>query len=194
MDSQATWSARSGEDDATLECLRRGDPRAFDTLYRAYRPRVVAIVRRVLRDPMEAEDVAQEIFLSVLKSVQRFDGRARISTWLYRVALNRALNRLRDLVRRERLRSPSTESMRVVTDEIVDQVERSNQVRRAVDFLGPERRLLVTLRDIEGRSYDEIARIARLPAGTVKSRLHRARAELAERLKSWSAAAGREVA
>ncbi len=176
-------ATRPGRDEQALESLRRGEPAAFDALYRRYRERVVAIVRKVLRDPVEAEDVAQEIFISVLGSVHRFDGRAQLSTWLYRVALNRALNRLRDLVRRERLRSWSADAIRAVTDELVEQAERSKQIRRAVDRLQPERRLLVTLRDIEGKSYEEIARIARLPAGTVKSRLHRARAELAETLR-----------
>jgi RNA polymerase sigma-70 factor, ECF subfamily len=166
-----------------LEPLRRGDPLAFENLYRVYRGRVLSIVRKVLRDPMEAEDVAQEIFISVLASVRRFDGRARLSTWLYRVALNRALNRLRDLVRRERLKSSGAETVRAITDEVVSRAEQRKQIRQAVERLGPERRLLVTLRDIEGRSYDEIAKIARLPTGTVKSRLHRARAELAERLR-----------
>ncbi len=174
----------AGAIDSALERLRRGDPGEFESLYREYRSRVVAIVRRVLRDPEEAEDVAQEIFLSVLSSVRTFDGRARLSTWLYRVSLNRALNRLRDLVRRERLRVPGLDGLRVAVDEVVADAERRSQIRRAVDLLGRDRRLLVTLRDIEGRSYEEIARIARLPAGTVKSRLHRARAELAQRLRS----------
>jgi RNA polymerase sigma-70 factor (ECF subfamily) len=173
--------------DRTLQSLQRGDRRAFDQLYRTYRSRVVAIVRKVLHDPVEAEDVAQEIFISVLDSVQRFDGRARLSTWLYRVALNRALNRLRDLVRRERLRSSGAETLRAITEDEFEQAEQRKQIRSAVEHLVPERRLLVTLRDLEGRSYDEIARIARLPAGTVKSRLHRARAELAIRLRAMPA-------
>jgi RNA polymerase sigma-70 factor (ECF subfamily) len=171
-------------EEQSLRSLRLGDRRAFDRMYRTYRSRVVAIVRKVLHDPVEAEDVAQEIFISVLGSVHRFDGRARLSTWLYRVALNRALNRLRDLVRRERLRSSGADTLRAITEDVVEQAERSKQIRSAVERLVPERRLLVTLRDLEGRSYEEIAKIARLPAGTVKSRLHRARAELADRLRS----------
>ena len=181
--------ARHGYEEDALEGLRRGDLSAFNDLYRVHRSRVVSVVRKVLRDPSEAEDVAQEIFISVLGSVQRFDGRARISTWLYRVALNRALTRLRDVVRRQRLHATGSEVVRAATEDLVERAERSAQIRRAVDHLGPERKLLVTLRDIEGKSYDEIARIARLPAGTVKSRLHRARAELAERLR-FSLAAG----
>lgn len=139
-------------------------------------------MRRVLRDPAEAEDVTQEVFLSMLRSIRQFDGRARFSTWLHRVALNRALNRLRDLSRRGRLRPDGADASRASADELVAQAERRQRVRRAVFGLVPDRRRLVTMRDIEGLSYDEIARIARLPQGTVKSRLHRARAELARRL------------
>src|SRR5262245_11301023 len=83
-----------------LTAIREGDRTGFARLERPQRERVVAVVRRALRDADEAEDVTQEIFLTVYHSVREFDGRSRLSTWLYRVALNRALNRLRDLSRR----------------------------------------------------------------------------------------------
>jgi RNA polymerase sigma-70 factor (ECF subfamily) len=177
-----------------LRKLQRGDPRAFREFVRKHEDRVFSLCFRMLSDRHEAEDVAQEVFLAVHKHLPRFRGDCRLSTWIYRVAKNHCLNRLKYRVRREteddsvleRIDGSSTEGGLMSHPERPDRAllgaEERNHVQAALLKLSAEHRLLVVLRDIEGMSYEEIARIAELPAGTVKSRLHRARAALAELL------------
>lgn len=173
-----------------LRKVRRGDERAFAEMVREHQDRVFDLVFRMLGDREEALDVSQEIFVSVHGAVTRFRGESRLSTWMFRIARNHCLNRLKYLGRRDRGRSteisdvsealleaqaPSTRP-----DEAMAEREQKRLVQAAIAELGEEHRLLVVLRDIEGLSYHEIAAIVDEPEGTVKSRLHRARAALAE--------------
>ncbi|MGC4114210.1 MAG: sigma-70 family RNA polymerase sigma factor [Myxococcales bacterium] len=173
-----------------LRRLRHGDERAFAELVKANQDRVFDLVYRMIGDREEALDLSQEVFVAVHAAVGRFRGEARLSTWIFRVAKNHCLNRLKYLGRRERGRSteisdvpeavlernaPSTRP-----DEAVSASETRTMVQRAIAELDEEHRLLVVLRDVEGLSYHEIAAITDQPEGTVKSRLHRARAALAE--------------
>lgn len=171
-----------------LRRLRRGDERAFAELVRAHQDRVFDLVCRMLGDREEALDLSQEIFVAVHGAVVRFRGESRLSTWIFRVAKNHCLNRLKYLGRRERGRS--TEISKVPEsvleanapsarpDDAISQGETRALVQRAIAELDEEHRLLVVLRDVEGLSYHEIAAITEQPEGTVKSRLHRARAQL----------------
>jgi RNA polymerase sigma-70 factor (ECF subfamily) len=172
--------------------LRRRDERAFAELVRAYQDRVFNLTFRMLGNRQEAEDLAQEIFVSLHGALDGFRGDSRLSTWIFRVTRNHCLNRLKYLTRRERGRSselsqvpessfsPSDDD--VSPDEAIEAKERRLLVRKAMEALDEEHRVLVVLRDIEGLSYDEIAAITDQPEGTVKSRLHRARIALAEAL------------
>ncbi len=170
--------------------LRRGDERAFADLVRTHQNRVVDLVFRMLGDYEEALDLAQEIFVSVHAALPRFRGDSRLSTWIFRIAKNHCLNRLKYLGRRERGRStelgevPESELESQLPsqrpDEALHRDERRELVQRAIAELDEEHRLLVVLRDMEELSYHEIAAITDQPEGTVKSRLHRARAALAD--------------
>jgi len=173
-----------------LRRLRHGDERAFVELVKAHQDRVFDLVFRMLGDREEALDLSQEIFVSVHAAVGRFRGEARLSTWIFRVAKNHCLNRLKYLSRRERGRSTEISNVPEAVlernapserpDEAVSIRETRTMVQRAIAELDEEHRLLVVLRDVEGLSYHEIAAITDQPEGTVKSRLHRARAALSE--------------
>lgn len=175
---------------ALVQRLRRGDERAFAELVRANQDRVYDLVLRMLGDREEALDVSQEIFVSVHAALRRFRGESRLSTWVFRIARNHCLNRLEYLARREKGRQTelsqvseaelSAQRPSARPDDLVALDEQRCLVERALRQLDEPQRLLVVLRDVEGLSYDEIAGIAELPEGTVKSRLHRARAALAE--------------
>jgi RNA polymerase sigma-70 factor (ECF subfamily) len=177
-----------------LRKLQRGDAKAFRELVRKHQDRIYSLCYRMLGDSAEAEDVAQEVFLAVHKHLPRFRGDCRLSTWLYRVAKNHCLNRIKYRERREtvddselnQVDSHQIDAGHISRPERPDQAllgaEERTRVHAALKQLSAEHRLLVVLRDIEGMSYEEIARIAELPAGTVKSRLHRARSALADLL------------
>jgi len=173
-----------------LRRLRHGEERAFAELVKANQDRVFDLVYRMLGDREEALDVSQEVFVAVHAAVGRFRGEARLSTWIFRVAKNHCLNRLKYLGRRERGRSTEISDVPEAVlernapsarpDEAVAVRETRTMVQRAIARLDEDHRLLVVLRDVEGLSYHEIAAITDQPEGTVKSRLHRARAALAD--------------
>lgn len=172
-----------------LRRLRRGDERAFAELVRAFQDRVYSMTLRMLGDAHEAEDLAQEVFVALHGALGTFRGEARLSTWIFRVARNHCLNRLKYLTRRDRGRtSELTEAAESASasepdegpDAAVTTRERRELLGRALSTLDEEHRMLVVLRDLEGLSYDEIAAITDQPVGTVKSRLHRSRVALAE--------------
>jgi RNA polymerase sigma-70 factor (ECF subfamily) len=176
-----------------LRRLQGGDPKAFRELVKRHEDRVFGLSLRMLGDAHEAEDVAQEVFVAVHRHLPRFRGDCRLSTWIFRVTRNHCLNRLKSLARRETACEPDLASHEgeglpgsmpaaVRPDKALLGAEERARVQSALQRLTTEHRLLVVLRDIEGMSYEEIGRIADLPPGTVKSRLHRARAHLAELL------------
>jgi RNA polymerase sigma-70 factor (ECF subfamily) len=178
--------------------LRRRDPLAFELVVRSHQDKVYDFCVRMLADREEAFDLTQEIFISVHQHVEQFRADAKLTTWIFRIARNHCLNRLKYLKRRGRGRSEEfgeanelaiTESSggpQRPDDAVVAQDERA-LVHRAIKQLDEEQRALVVLRDVEGLSYEEIMDITELPEGTVKSRLHRAREKLAgilEKLES----------
>lgn len=170
--------------------IRRKDPTAFEVLVRAHQDRVYDFCFRMLSDREEANELVQEIFLSVHQHIDRFRQDSKLSTWLYRISKNHCLNRLKYLKRRGRGRSEEygevSESALnaavgepVQPDEALAVARERALVQRAIASLDEDQRMLVALRDIEGLSYEEIMEITDLPEGTVKSRLHRAREKLA---------------
>jgi RNA polymerase sigma-70 factor, ECF subfamily len=174
-----------------------GDGDAFDTLVRRFGSRVLSVALRLLRDRGEAEDLTQEVFVTLHHHLGEFRGESRFSTWVYRITRNRALNRLKFLQRRHHGRQLDVDdptAARGVADPDTAQGEPrdpehgltkrslSTTLEAHLRALPEEQRLLVILRDLEDLSYEEIVDITGLPLGTVKSRLHRARAELARTL------------
>jgi RNA polymerase sigma-70 factor (ECF subfamily) len=179
----------TGDDALLVDRLRRGDPRAFEDLVIAYQHRVFGVALRMLGNRAEAEELAQEVFLRVHRSIGEFRGEAKLSTWLYAIASRLCLNRLTSGERRA-VRQGEETLLRLASREVgpAEEVERSEletALHRAIAELGEERRIVVVLRDLEGLSYEEIAAALELELGTVRSRLHRARMDLREKLERF---------
>lgn len=164
-----------------LAACRRGDPEAFEELVIRTQRQVFTLAHRVVGDRAEAEDVAQEAYLRVFRSLGGFREDARFETWLYRVVTNAALTHLK---RRGRfgdlLRDPEEDPAPVVEDRASDEVVRQDEVQRALEALSPGMRTTVVLKDVYGLSCKEIGQEMGLSEGAVKVRLHRARKRLKE--------------
>lgn len=199
MDRDNQISSDRSEDDATLvKSVQRGDAAAFDALVLRHKDRVFNLCYRLLGEFQEADDFAQEVFLKAFRSIKRFRFEAAFSTWLYRIAVNTCKNRLKSLEYRQRkmtipLENPGNPDTGASPREIRDngnspgnhfeKKERMRVIQEAVNALPPDQKTVITLRDIQGFSYEEIADITGLNLGTVKSRLSRARLELREQLR-----------
>jgi RNA polymerase sigma-70 factor (ECF subfamily) len=188
---------QAGEDEARLvERLVARDERAFNALVRAYERRVFALVLRMIGHRAEAEDLAQEVFVQVFKSVGSFRGESKLSTWIYRIAINLCKNRTKYLRVRHAGEQDDLEALQerlpvgAGAHANVAQIDRPDEmmagkqvehiVQQAILQLEPTFRECLVLRDVEELSYEEIGAITGLPEGTVKSRIHRARAQLKE--------------
>jgi RNA polymerase sigma-70 factor (ECF subfamily) len=187
----------SGVDQSDLELVRRvqrGERGAFDLLVLRYQHKVVKLVARLLRDPAEAEDVAQEAFVKAYRALGSFRGDSAFYTWLYRIAVNTARNTMAARQRRplayeaelneseqsvveSRMRHTDTPEASALSDEI------HGTVNRAVEALPEDLRTAIILREVEGLSYEEIAEAMDCPVGTVRSRIFRAREAIDRSLK-----------
>ena len=170
------------------------DESAFNELVVTYQRRVFALVFRMLGRREEAEDLAQEVFVQVFKAIDQFRGDSKLSTWIYRIAVNLCKNRTKYLSRRhandqddvdamaDRLPFSAAKGVSVGgisrPDELVEGMQLEVVVKRAIAQIEPEFREVLILRDVEDMSYEEIAQVTGLADGTVKSRIHRARAQL----------------
>lgn len=189
-------SARTDRDEsARLAALRRGDERAYEDLIRSFGPRLLATTRRLLSNEDDATDAVQETFLSAYRALDKFDGKARIYTWLHRIATNAALMKLR---RRSRKPESSIEEMLPAFDDTghfvepprpwsgpVESAERGETrslVRDAIERLPDNYRTVLVLRDIEELDTSEVADILEITTNAVKVRLHRARLALRQLL------------
>jgi RNA polymerase sigma-70 factor (ECF subfamily) len=174
-------------DPTTLERLRRRDVTALESAYRLHAGRLLRLVRSLIADPGEAEDALQEIFLKMFERAHQFDGTARFSTWLHRLAVNHCLNRLERERRRRTDALPEADD-RAPVDlaptpfENAHRNESRARLERLLERLPVGQRAVFVLREIEGLTYGEIAEELGVPAGTVMSRLARARARLLELL------------
>jgi RNA polymerase sigma-70 factor (ECF subfamily) len=183
-----------GVDQALVARVQRGDKTAFDLLVRKYQHKVAKLVSRYVRDRAEAEDVTQEAFIRAYRAIGSFRGDSAFYTWLYRIAVNTAKNYLESQGRRppgsdveiegaeqlhgaDGLRENATPERHLLTDEI------ARTVRQAIEALPDDLRQAITLREIEGLSYEEIAEVMDCPIGTVRSRIFRAREAIDKELK-----------
>jgi RNA polymerase sigma-70 factor (ECF subfamily) len=178
---------RADDDAPLLARLRAGDARAFEEMVIAYQHRVFGVALRMLGRRAEAEEIAQEAFLRAHRSVAGFRGDAKLSTWLYAITSRLCLNRLASADRR-RMRHDDDALARAADQSAsataeMERREREGAVHRAIAELADERRIVLVLCDLEGLSYEEIAQALEVPVGTVRSRLHRARMDLRERLE-----------
>jgi len=182
-------------DDELVKRCQKGDTTAFEQLYVRYKNRVFATALRIVGRRADAEDVAQDTFVSALVNIRRFEHRSRFSTWLYRICVNTALN-----WRRSRAREEVQRRTRDETDEVsgasattaggadsavrvVVERELEEAVEKALLRLSPAMRATVVLRYISGLSYKEVSDVLGCSIGTVKSRLNRAHKALLPVLK-----------
>jgi RNA polymerase sigma-70 factor (ECF subfamily) len=185
-------------DAALVQAAQQGDKRAFAHLVQKYEQRVYNLARRMMRDPQDAEDVLQETFISVYRHLNEFQGDSSFSTWLYRIATNASLMKLRarkDLTVSLDAPVESDEGESAMPREIVDwsvtpeeallNSEVRAQMDAAVAELPETMRAVFVLRDIEGLSVQETAEVLGISVPNVKTRLHRARMMLRERLSSY---------
>lgn len=178
--------------------LKARDETAFNELMELYQRRVFALCFRFLNQREEAEDITLDTFTQVFKSIDSFRGESKLSTWLFRVAVNLCKNRKKRHARRHRsshqgLDSVAESSFSSAEGVVAGSVERPDElvegmhmeliVKKAIMQIDAEFRRLVILRDVEDLSYEEIAEVTELPKGTVKSRIHRGRAQLKERVE-----------
>lgn len=181
-------------DQELVEKVKNGDKKAFDLLVLKYQQKVANIVGRYIRDSSEVFDVSQEAFIKAYRALPNFRGESAFYTWLYRIATNTAKNHLAAKSRR-----PPTDDVEAVTAEqseagfrlkefatpesLLLQEEIAKTIRDAVAELPEDLRTAITLRELEGLSYDEIAQAMDCPIGTVRSRIFRARDAIDMKLK-----------
>jgi RNA polymerase sigma-70 factor (ECF subfamily) len=178
-----------------VERAQRGDKQAFGLLVQKYQRKLARLLSRFIRDPAEVEDVAQEAFIKAYRALPAFRGDSAFYTWLYRIGINTAKNYLMALGRRaptsteveaeeaegfdegEQLRDINTPESVLLSNEI------AQTVNATIEKLPEELRAAIQLREIEGMSYEDIARVMECPIGTVRSRIFRAREAIAEQLR-----------
>ena len=186
---------RSNETDQLLVArVQQGDKAAFDLLVRKYQHKIAKLISRYVRDLREVEDVTQEALIKAYRAIGGFRGDSAFYTWLYRIAVNTAKNYLETQGRRppgsdmeiegaeliesgEGLRDQATPERQLLTNEI------ASTVQRVMTNLPADLRTAITLREIEGMSYEEIAGIMECPIGTVRSRIFRAREAIDQELR-----------
>ena len=175
--------------------VQEGDKRAFDLLVLKYQHKVHAIVSRFVRDTDEVADVVQEAFIKAYRALPKFRGESQFYTWLYRIGINTAKNYLVKLGKRPKamndveiedienfeeaqdLRNLETPESSMMSSQII------TSVNQTIESLPDELKEAISLREMDGLSYEEIAEIMQCPIGTVRSRIFRAREAIAEKLK-----------
>jgi RNA polymerase sigma-70 factor (ECF subfamily) len=187
------------DDTELVRRSRDGDHEAFTELVRRYQDRIFNTAYRFMGERQFAEDITQDVFLKVYHGLARFQEKAAFSTWIYRITLNQCTSVARKLSTRKRKQEVSLTPVSEQGDadpidpsdrthnpaEIAEAAERVRVVQEAIATLDVEFREALVLRDIEGFSYEEIADIIERPVGTVRSRIHRARLELREKLRKY---------
>ncbi len=173
--------------------MQQGDKAAYDLLVIKYQHKIIQLVNRYIKDPSEAQDVAQEAFIKAYRALANFRGDSAFYTWLYRIAINTAKNYLLSRSRRysdyqvdvqdaeqvenaPQLKGMDTPEYLLMNDDIID------VIKKAIEKLPEEMRTAIMLREFEGLSYEEIAQTMECPVGTVRSRIFRAREAIDKKL------------
>ncbi len=181
-----------------IERFKRGDRRAFEMLVVKYQRRIERLIARMVRDTDLVEDIAQETFIRAYRALPQFRGESAFYTWLYRIAVNSAKKALSEM-KRDPVISEAALALRDEDDEtsrgeaeltdgetpesLLASKEIAATVNAAIEALSEDLRQAITLREIEGLSYEEIAEAMNCPIGTVRSRIFRAREAIAEKLR-----------
>jgi RNA polymerase sigma-70 factor (ECF subfamily) len=188
----------SGDDALLIKAFQKGEKKAFDQLVIRHKDRIFNLCYRFLGDYDEANDSAQEAFVKAYESLNAFRLESAFSTWLYRIAVNACKNKLGSSAYKAKRKTVSLENPGHPSDEPLpmeipngapspldrmEEKEKRALVQRALDTLPTEFKMVVTLRDVEGLSYEDIAETTGLNLGTVKSRIARGRTDLRNRLR-----------
>ncbi len=197
--SFAVWgavvvSSEKEADQRLVERVQRGDKKAFDLLVLKYQHKVANLISRYIRDQSEVLDVTQEAFIKAYRALPKFRGDSAFYTWLYRVAINTAKNHLAAQSRRppgDDIEAETAEQMDLGTplkemdtpERLALQREIAETIQKALDELPDDLRTAITLRELDGLTYEEIAQAMECPIGTVRSRIFRAREAIDARLK-----------
>jgi RNA polymerase sigma-70 factor (ECF subfamily) len=176
----------SADDSDLIERFKKGDPSAFEALVRKYQDKIYNLCRYMLRDPEDAQDAAQDVFLKAYRALKAFRPESTLYTWIYRIAVTTCLD-YRRTSRREVSRTepladdlPSEEPL---PEQLYASAEIPRSLQLALQKLPEKLRAAIVLREIEELSYEEIAELLHTSSGTVKSRISRAREELRQLLK-----------
>ena len=187
-----TGNSQQVDKDLVLR-VQQGDKSAYDLLVIKYQYKIIQLVNRYVKDPVEAQDVAQEAFIKAYRALGNFRGDSAFYTWLYRIAINTAKNYLVARARRNsdyeididdaeqiqnapELKGMDTPEQQLLNEEIIE------AIKTAIEKLPEEMRIAITLREFEGMSYEEIAETMDCPVGTVRSRIFRAREAIDNKL------------
>ncbi|MBA1335106.1 MAG: hypothetical protein HPY66_0728 [Firmicutes bacterium] len=187
-----------------VERSKEGDLQAFEELVLMYQKQIYNLGYRMMGNEEDACDIAQEAFLRAYKSIGKFNLKSRFGTWIYRIAMNLCIDELR---KRKKTKlypivhndNPEDKQYKLVSDagdlpeELVEKKETRLKVQQAINRLPEDHRTMIVLRDIQGRSYQEIADIMGLNLGTVKSRISRARYNLKEEIEKQTGTERREL-
>ena len=187
-------TAEKEADQVLVERVQRGDKKAFDVLVLKYQHKVANLISRYIRDSSEVLDVTQEAFIKAYRALPKFRGDSAFYTWLYRVAINTAKNHLAAQARRppgDDIEAETAEQMDMgvalketdTPENLALQREIASTIQQALDGLPEDLRTAITLRELEGLSYEEIAQAMDCPIGTVRSRIFRAREAIDVKLK-----------
>jgi len=183
-------ASESISDAACVRRLQRGDIDAFEILVRRHEKTIFNLVYRMLGDYDDAAETSQEVFLSAYRAIGQFRGEANFSTWLYRIALNHATTRRKSAALRQKRfvaidGTDMIDSDQIGPAETLEKKELRERVQRALSELEPEDATVILLRDLQDVPYEDVARVLKIPVGTVKSRLHRARQALKAKLAAY---------
>jgi RNA polymerase sigma-70 factor, ECF subfamily len=183
--------ARPEDDLGLVAATRGGDVESFGILVRRYQDRLYPTLLRLTGCAEDARDLLQDAFLRAYEKLGHFHGESNFYTWIYRIAVNLALSdrrRRRSPVRSGGVSSeaidPPDDPRETEPSRPLEEAERDALIHQALQALHPDHRAVVVMKDLDGLHYEEIAEILRVPIGTVRSRLHRARSDLRERLRS----------
>lgn len=179
-----------------IERLKKGDEAAFKEIVESSQGLVYNTALGIVQNPEDAEDVAQEVFVQLYESIKSFKGESKLSTWLYRITVSKAMDHLRKKKRKKRF--AYVQSLFGVNDELIhdppdfvhpgvnlDNKEKAKELFKAIDQLPAKQKIAFTLNRIEGLSYQEISEIMKLTVASVESLLHRARKNLRKNLETY---------
>jgi RNA polymerase sigma-70 factor (ECF subfamily) len=186
---QVAMTVESIDDLELVAAARAGRVEAFGRLVERYQDRLFATVARLTGSSADAADVLQECFVRAFRKLPSFHGESSFYTWLYRIAVNLSMSHRRQRKRNERHVVTHGELREVIDPPSIDdpslpleRAELERTIQHALNALDPAHRAIIVMKDLDGLQYEEIARILHLPIGTVRSRLHRARLALRDRL------------